>query len=246
MLKEVRTWLAAVRAPTKADLRGRSLVIQRYGQVLDNLSIDQHSVLQYQVEDFLGVGQRYLVPEQLKDAVFQVSHEQATAGHFGVTATMARARRKFWYPGMNVETRLRVQVCVVCLQKTMKEKTKAGSHVQATNGFPGQTLYIDLVMMPPCPEGFNYILSMEDGFSRYIQLVPLKQKTAKKVVDVLMRTYVCRFGCPLTIHSDNGREFVNMTTLVANPQSNNVERIYQTLGAHFRMWTKRMSVDGAR
>ena len=54
----------------------------------------------------------------LKDAVFRVSHEQPTAGPFCVTATIARARRHFWYPGMNVETR---QSCVICMQKLVKE-----------------------------------------------------------------------------------------------------------------------------
>ena len=61
---------------------------------------------------------------------------------------------------------------------------------------------------------------------------------------MLMKTFVCWFGCPLAIHSNNGREFINMlmTALltrlevkhmnnpVANPQSNNVERFQRTLG----------------
>ncbi|MCP3664281.1 MAG: hypothetical protein GY696_17620 [Gammaproteobacteria bacterium] len=83
--------------------------------------------MQYKVQGFFGFGQQILVPEQLKDAVFQVSHEEAMARHFGVTTAMAKIRKKFWYPEINVETQLRVQAFVVGLHKTMKEKTNAGT-----------------------------------------------------------------------------------------------------------------------
>ncbi|MCP3663990.1 MAG: hypothetical protein GY696_16115 [Gammaproteobacteria bacterium] len=45
------------------------------------------------MENILGNGQRYLVPEVLKDEVFQACHELATAGHFGGNSTIARAFR---------------------------------------------------------------------------------------------------------------------------------------------------------
>ncbi|MCP3663991.1 MAG: transposase family protein [Gammaproteobacteria bacterium] len=143
---------------------------------------------------------------------------------------------------MSTEIWLRVQICVVCLQK---EKTKAGVHVPATNGFPGQMLYVDLVHMLPSPGGYNWVI--EDGFSWYILLAPLKTKTAMEVVDALLDKYVSRFGCPLAIHSDNGKEFNKLfatllTRTTSNPQSNNLECFHRTLGANFRMLTEQANV----
>ena len=75
-----------------------------------------------------------------------------------------------------------------------------------------------------------------------------------------MEKYISRFGCPLVIHSDNGKEFVgklmekllarleiaHTTTPFYNPQSNNVERFHRTLRAHYRMLTNRESMDWTR
>ncbi|MCP3663595.1 MAG: transposase family protein [Gammaproteobacteria bacterium] len=106
-------------------------------------------------------------------------------------------------------------------------------------------------------EGYNYILSMEDGFSRFISLAPLKSKVSEEVIQALLERYISRFGCPLVIHSDNGKEFTNQlmakllarlevahtTTPAYNPQSNNVERFHRTLRDHYRMWTARNNLD---
>ncbi|MCP3661263.1 MAG: transposase family protein [Gammaproteobacteria bacterium] len=76
-------------------------------------------------------------------------------------------------------------------------------------------------------------MSMEDGFSRFISLAPLKSKQSEEVIQALLACYISRFGCPLTIHSDNGNQLlakllarleVTHTFHPPNPQSNNVER----------------------
>ena len=131
----------------------------------------------------------------------------------------------------------------------MTVRTKAGAHVPGTSGFPGQTLYIDLVQRSLSSEGYRYILSMEDGFSRFISLAPEKTKTAEEVIQALLDRYISRFGCPLVIHSDKGREFTNQilgkhpTTPAYNPQSNNVERFHWTLLECYRMWTAQKNID---
>ena len=63
--------------------------------------------------------------------------------------------------------------------------------------------------MTKSQDGYQYILSMEDGFSRFISLAPLKSKHSEEVIQALLERYISRFGCPLVIHSDNGKEFTN-------------------------------------
>ncbi len=147
--------------------------------------------------------------EDKKFDVFRMAHEIPSAGHFGIHATAAMALRHFWYPGLNADIKNQIRACVVCINKDMKVRTRAGAYVPGTNGFPGQTLYLDLVQMNKSPEGYQYILSMEDGFSRFISLAPLKSKQSEEVIQALLTHFISRLGCPLTIHSDNGREFTN-------------------------------------
>ncbi len=227
-------------------MRGRPQVYHRYAHVLHEISIGPDQLLRYEANTLAGRTDRILVPEEKKFDVFRMAHDIPSSGHFGIHATAAMALRHFWYPGLNADIRNRIRACVVCINKDMKIRNKAGAYVPGTNGFPGQILYVDLVQMNKSPEGYQYILSMEDGFSRYISLAPLKSKKSEEVIQGLLEHFISRFGCPLTIHSDNGKEFTNqlLEKLLAqlemahtfnpayNLQSNNVERFHRTLRDH--------------
>ena len=55
----------------------------------------------------------------------------------------------------------------------------------------------------------RYVLVMVDCFSRWTEACPLPDKTTQSVADAFFSQIVCRFGMPIVIHSDQGREFEN-------------------------------------
>ena len=61
----------------------------------------------------------------------------------------------------------------------------------------------------PTPEGFRYISVIADYFSKWTEAFPMKNKCADTVADLLVDNIILRFGMPLVIHSDQGREFEN-------------------------------------
>ena len=61
----------------------------------------------------------------------------------------------------------------------------------------------------PTPEGFRYILVIADYFSKWTEAFPMKNKCADTVADILVEKIILRFGMPLVIHTDQGREFEN-------------------------------------
>lgn len=66
---------------------------------------------------------------------------------------------------------------------------------------------IAIDFMGPLPSGHN-LLVMVDYFSKFTEVVIMKQITAKRTVQVLHETF-CRFGVPESIKSDNGPQFVS-------------------------------------
>lgn len=58
------------------------------------------------------------------------------------------------------------------------------------------------------PEGFRYVLTMTDYFSKYVEAIPIKDKSAQSVARGIYKIY-CRHGAPVHIISDQGREFIN-------------------------------------
>ena len=57
--------------------------------------------------------------------------------------------------------------------------------------------------------GNRYVLVMVHCFTRLTEAFPLPDKTAQSVADAFFSQVVCRFGMPIVIHSDQGREFEN-------------------------------------
>ena len=61
----------------------------------------------------------------------------------------------------------------------------------------------------PTPDGHRYILVIADYFSKWTEAFPMKNKCMDTVADLLVDNIILRFGMPLIIHSDQGREFEN-------------------------------------
>ena len=58
-------------------------------------------------------------------------------------------------------------------------------------------------------KGHRYILVVCDYFTKYTEAYTLKDKTARSVEDALMDIWLLRYGFPLFLHSDQGKEFDN-------------------------------------
>ena len=99
--------------------------------------------------------------------------------------------------------------CTTC----MKRKSPAGRHHPLGNiptSHRWDRIAMDILdVCDPTPEGFRYILVIADYFSKWTEAFPIKDKCADTVADVLVDRIILRFGMPLVIHSDQGREFEN-------------------------------------
>ena len=68
---------------------------------------------------------------------------------------------------------------------------------------------VDLSCLPPIPEGFRYVVTAVDYFTKWVEARPLKSKTAEEVTSFLFNDIVYRHGCVDIQINDQGREFIN-------------------------------------
>jgi len=100
--------------------------------------------------------------------------------------------------------------------------------------------------LPVTEAGNKYILIVADYFTKWVEAFPMANQEACTVAEILVREVVCRFGVPLLIHSDQGRNFESVLfaemcrllgikktrTTPYHPQSDGmVERFNRTLEA---------------
>jgi hypothetical protein len=71
-----------------------------------------------------------------------------------------------------------------------------------------QHVNIEMVVMPPS-EGHRYCLTMINRFSLWPEAVALHDQEASNVALAFFETWISRFGVPLRITTDQGRQFVS-------------------------------------
>ena len=264
VLRTVKKWVKGDPPKTKEEIKGLPQDAHVYHQHLAVLDVDEGDLLVMRKSPgFNKEVQRILVPNntKLRDEIFRFSHMHPSAGHFGTQATAARAALKFYWPGMASALKQQVKRCDTCLAKIQQVNLKGGQHKPRKHGFPGEVLYVDLVgPMPETPDGMRYIVTMQDGFSRYCTACTIPNKEAITVANALLDNWITKFGCPVRIHSDQGKEFQNSTwhqlcdrlqiakttTPAYNPQSNPVERFHRSLNTIMRTHLAREDAGWSR
>ena len=61
--------------------------------------------------------------------------------------------------------------------------------------------------LPTTESGHKYILFVVDYFTIWPEAFSLSNQEAATVAEVLVKEYVCRYGVPLSLHSDQGWNF---------------------------------------
>ena len=143
-------------------------------------------------------GTRIVMPKILRPNVLRIAHE----GHLGIVATKQRLRTKVWWPSMDKEAERYCQACHGCQLVSRPDPPEPIRSTPLPEG-PWRELAVDL--LGPLPTGES-LLVIVDYFSRYYEVVVLRDTKADIVVDKLDDIF-SRFGYPISIRSDNGPQF---------------------------------------
>lgn len=152
----------------------------------------------YRSGNLLMRGDRLIVPEALRSRVLELAHES----HPGIVSMKRRLRQKVWWPGVDKEVEKLVKSCKAC---TIVAALDPPEPLQSTR-MPERP-WVDLAadFVGPLPSGEN-LLVIVDYFTRFIEVIVMKQITASLTVKAFHETF-CRFGMPKTLRTDNGPQF---------------------------------------
>ncbi len=149
-----------------------------------------------------------MIPEQYKDTVLEELHNSKTAAHLGVNKTRSKVNERFYWYRLNSDIRSWLRRCNVCAKRKSPSTRRRAALQQDIAGHPGQRIAMDILgPLPTTPTGNRYILVVGDYFSKWIEAYPIPDQEAVTCANKLTREWICRHGCPRTLHSDQGRNF---------------------------------------
>uniref|UniRef100_A0A3B3SEI7 Gypsy retrotransposon integrase-like protein 1 n=1 Tax=Paramormyrops kingsleyae TaxID=1676925 RepID=A0A3B3SEI7_9TELE len=206
ILKEVLVFWRRKQRPNFEERKQLSrlvlVVLRQWGRLVEREGILYRQVFH---PDGGEAELQLLLPAALKEEVLTQLHQEH--GHQGVERTLGLLRSRCYWPGMSSEVAGWCQMCERC-QVAKDNQPVAHSymgHLLASK--PNEILAIDYTVLEPASNGLENVLVMTDIFSKYTLAIPTRDQRATTVAQVLVSEWFYKFGVPVRIHSDQGRNF---------------------------------------
>ena len=171
------------------------------------------------------------LPTTMIHSAISEAHGQFLTGHDGAFKTKERLLQCYYWPGMDRDITEHIKACHRCqLRKNDHRPPPALLTPLPQPTEPNMRIHADL--HGPLRTSGNmkkYILVITDAFTKYVELVAIENKEAVTVTEGIFKKWICRYGVPLEIITDQGKEFCNKLS----------DELYKLLGTRHNTTTSR-------
>ena len=130
------------------------------------------------------------------------------ARHLGQERTLHFIQDRCFCPQMSKSIQKHISNCLRCKLRKGPTNQKAPL-VTIFSSEPMGLLCVDFLGLEPSKGRIENVLVMTDHFTCYSLAVPTRNQSARTIARVLHDLFICHYGLPQCLHSDQGRNFTS-------------------------------------
>ena len=201
-------WLESSSKPPWSEVEMKSPMLRSLWTQFDSLSLQKEGILFRSFYDSSGSVMHYqfVLPRELRIPFLELIHNDLS-GHMKQAKCVPHIIKRAWWLGWRSDLRLFIKCCSKC-EAFYRGKPPRQSYLKPTfSGAPSEKWAIDLQGPFPPSNGFVYILTCIDCFSKYGVTVPLRNKEALTVAKAIVEHVFLKFWLAHCLLHDLGKEF---------------------------------------
>ncbi|KMQ86252.1 reverse ribonuclease integrase, partial [Lasius niger] len=152
---------------------------------------------------------KLVLPSELRKEALREAHDVPQSGHLGIEKTYQRLAVSYYWPRMFRDVVSHVKKCGTCQLTKVEQANPAGLMGRRIAEAPWTIVAADIMgPLPRSKSGFQYLLVIQDLFTKWIECKTLRSATGPKIRQALEDLIISRWGTPKFLLTDNGTEFV--------------------------------------
>ena len=192
-----------------------------------------------------------VIPPPLRQRALHLAHYTPASGHPGISRQFYTMRKDMYWPQMAADIAKVSKECHACANERVKLRQHASPMKLFPASAPLEFVAIDILgpLNPASQDGNKFVLVITDRFSKLTRAIPMRTITALNVAKEFVQHWICAYGPPKYLLSDNGSQFTsklfafvcaqfgikNLFTAAYHPQTNGqTERFNRTILAGIR------------
>ena len=149
-----------------------------------------------------------IMPKNMRAEFLSRVHDHKMMGHLGMEKTRRRVlQRAYWFNWKN-EVDQFCRECKLCASRKPPVRRLKAPMQQHNTGVTMERVSMDILGPLPKSNSENkFILLVCDYFTKWVEAFPIPNQEAKTVAERFVKEFVCRYGVPRRIFTDQGSNF---------------------------------------
>ena len=207
-ISKLLAWKTAGEKPTWGEIAAEGSALKTYWAQWDSICLYEGLLCREFCLKGKQTRKQILAPTSVQNLVLENCHDAVTAGHMGIQRTLSSVKLRFFWPGLRQSVERWISQCAVCASRKPTPRKRRAPMQQYRVGEPMERVAMDISgPWPTSLSGNKYILVVTDHLTRWSEAYPIPDQEARTVAEVFVTQFVARYGTPLMIHTDQGRNF---------------------------------------